>query len=950
MDPVELAALLVEMPKPAERRAWLAAHRPTDPPALVQAIKTYGDQFLLSDPARALNVAVISQDVANSLVDPLAQAWADWALGNAQIYGGDYDACLTRYGAAAAVFSARNMALEAARLRANMVFALTNLSRYAAALVLADATRADLEPYGPTRFLATLEQNTGIALRHLGRYREALAVYERARTIFADLDDPVKTAEMDVNRAKVLENLDDFVQAEALLVAARPIFAEHAQSLTLARLDLNLGTLLARQGRYQAALDAYAAARAGFAALQNEMEVAVVDFYRSSVYLALNLAREAYALATAAQPVLAVRQMRREMVLCREQQAAARCLQGALAEASELYQEAHAAWLALDASAEAARLVLAQAALLRAQGRPDDAIALLLPAMSLFEQERMVIRLAQAQIELGDCAYALARWDDANIAYHAARQGLAGAGILALNSRVHFGLGRLACEQGDWARGAELLGLAVDELERLQHTLLSDEFRRGFLDDKQEIFAAYVTALLHLGQLDRAVAVIDRAKSAVLLDFLAGVGGKPDAPLDASEQALWRRLQELNATWHWHFRQAGGPPDSEQPDRDESRLHVALQRVEQESLELWWTLQRRGTAQPSVPAPQPILAAIQQALPEDTVLLDYYATGSRLICGVIGGDTVEVIDAFPSSLAEVERSLTVLRMTLRSAGGIDPAYQSAVLEPATRAHLYWLYQTLLAPVAQRLAGCRRLIIAPYGPLHYAPFHALFDGERYALERWEMGYTPAASLVLRQGERAQPVRFDSPLSGGAVVLGNSAGGRLPFVVHEAQQVAAQLPASLLLVEEAATTAALREHAPGCSLLHLATHAVFRSDNPIFSHLHLADAPLRLLDLYRLRLHDPLVVLSACETGVGQARGGDWVGLCRGFLGAGAQALVASLWRVDDAATATFMATFYRNLAAGQAPATALRAAQLEMLAQRSHPYFWAPFVVVGATIG
>ena len=942
----ELAALLVQMPKPAERRAWLAAHRPADPAALVQAIKSYGDQFLFSDPARALNVAVIAQDVAGSLVDPLAQAWADWALGNAQIYSGEYGACLARYGAAAAVFSARALPLEAARLRANMVFALTNLGRYAEALTLADATRTELEPYGPTRFLATLEQNTGIALRHLGRYQEALAVYARAHTLFANLGDPVKTAEMDVNRAKVLENLDDFVQAEALLNAARPVFVEHGQALTLARLDLNLGTLLARQGRYQAALDNYADARAGFAALQNEMEVAVVDFYRASVYLALNLAREAHALATAALPVLAAHQMVREVTLCREQQAAARSIQGAFAEASELYREAHDAWLTLAAPTEAARLALAQAALLRVQGRPADAIALLLPALAIFAQERMVIRQAQAQIEVGDCAFALARWDDASIAYRAAGEHLEGAGILALNSRVHFGVGRLACQQGEWARGAVQLGRAVDALERLQHTLLPDEFQRSFLDDKQEVFAAYVLALLHLGELEKAVAVIDRAKSAVLLDFLAEASSSPPAQLDAAEQALWRRLQELSAAWHWHFGQTDDPAlDADQPDRDEGALRIVLQRVEQESLDLWWTLQRRGVVHP---AARPLhLAELQQALPEDAALLDYYAIDQRLLCCVIGRERVDVIDAFPAALAGVARSLTVLGMTLRSAGAMAPAYQSAVLEPATRAHLHWLYQTLLAPVAARLAGCRRLIIAPFGPLHYAPFHACFDGERYALERWEMSYTPAASLILRQSELAAAVRFDSPLSGRAVVLGNSAGGRLPFVVREAQQVAAQLPDALLLVEEAATTAAVRTHAPGCSLLHLAAHGVFRSDNPLFSHLHLADAPLRLLDLYGLRLHDPLVVLSACETGVGQARGGDWVGLCRGFMGAGARALVASLWRVDDAATAALMADFYHNLAAGQTPAAALRGAQLAMLAQRSHPYFWAPFVFVGA---
>lgn len=102
----------------------------------------------------------------------------------------------------------------------------------------------------------------------------------------------------------------------------------------------------------------------------------------------------------------------------------------------------------------------------------------------------------------------------------------------------------------------------------------------------------------------------------------------------------------------------------------------------------------------------------------------------------------------------------------------------------------------------------------------------------------------------------------------------------------------------------------------------------------------------MDIYDLRLDADLVVLSACETGVRQVHGGDLVGLCRGFLTAGARNLLVSLWRVDDAATAELMAAFYRGLAAGEGIAASLRAAQLAALARQPHPYFWAPFVVIG----
>jgi CHAT domain-containing protein len=178
------------------------------------------------------------------------------------------------------------------------------------------------------------------------------------------------------------------------------------------------------------------------------------------------------------------------------------------------------------------------------------------------------------------------------------------------------------------------------------------------------------------------------------------------------------------------------------------------------------------------------------------------------------------------------------------------------------------------------------------------------------------------------------------------MGYSDGGRLPYVEGEVEAVAACVPRPHLFTEDEATLSRLREQAGQCGLLHLAAHGVFRGDNPLFSFLQLADEPLRLLDVYGLKLRADLVTLSACETGMSQLKGGDLIGLCRGFFYAGASSLVVSLWRVDDEATAELMTSFYRGLVAGKATCAALREAQLEILSQYRHPYYWAPFVLVG----
>ncbi len=142
-----------------------------------------------------------------------------------------------------------------------------------------------------------------------------------------------------------------------------------------------------------------------------------------------------------------------------------------------------------------------------------------------------------------------------------------------------------------------------------------------------------------------------------------------------------------------------------------------------------------------------------------------------------------------------------------------------------------------------------------------------------------------------------------------------------------------------------------------VLHLATHGVFRPDNPLFSGLAFPDGWLSTLDIFQLQLPSSLITLSACETGRSVLAGGDeLIGLMRAFFSAGASSLLQSLWTVHDESTAAIMSHFYRNLQSGDTKAEALRNAQLSWLEQsragsehaRSHPYFWAPFMLVGAS--
>jgi CHAT domain-containing protein len=155
-----------------------------------------------------------------------------------------------------------------------------------------------------------------------------------------------------------------------------------------------------------------------------------------------------------------------------------------------------------------------------------------------------------------------------------------------------------------------------------------------------------------------------------------------------------------------------------------------------------------------------------------------------------------------------------------------------------------------------------------------------------------------------------------------------------------------PKSTVLLGHEATVAQVQSLFEHADVLHLACHGHFRPDNPLFSALRLADGWLTVQDMEAVRLRCRLVTLSACETGVSAiAPGDELLGLVRGFLSAGAQHLLVSLWTVDDAATTSLMQTFYRSFCAGAHPATALQTAQRALLAEYPHPFFWSPFVLL-----
>jgi len=288
-----------------------------------------------------------------------------------------------------------------------------------------------------------------------------------------------------------------------------------------------------------------------------------------------------------------------------------------------------------------------------------------------------------------------------------------------------------------------------------------------------------------------------------------------------------------------------------------------------------------------------------------------------------------------------------------------------------------LYDLLIGPMADLIAGAERLWIAPDGLLQMLPFSALSAPDGRALgERMAIACTPSLTLALSKVRDTVPGSSDA-LIVAAPATTRAPSGRaatsppegldtspalaamsmipLPGARAEGDAIAAVLGGSTLVVGADATRARFLQEAPRFAIIHIATHGYIDPDVPDFSGLLFAgdgDKPFTVLtagDIYGMDLGARLVTLSACQTALGKTVEGEGVlGLARAFLYAGAEVVVCSLWPVSDESTARLMESFYRSVWVGKAtPEVALQRAQAAVAADPafSAPYYWAGFVVV-----
>jgi CHAT domain-containing protein len=574
------------------------------------------------------------------------------------------------------------------------------------------------------------------------------------------------------------------------------------------------------------------------------------------------------------------------------------------------------------------------------QGDLDTSRRAALTAASCFEAEQQQVNYANAVLLLGQALVATGDLAGAASAGATALGIARRSNVPALRYTAHLLLGRVAEAQGALTSAARRYRAAASTVERVQRGL-TITLRPGFLEDKGEALQALLGLQLRGGAAARAFETLERAKSQVLLNYLANREQLRWSADDPHSQALIDELSRLREEHQWLYRLAheqsaitDGAPGTLAPEQAQAELAAREQRMRAITERLYLDSGERS-AVASVSAPS--LQDVQRGLADDTLLIEYYNDGASLWAFVVDRQTacVERLSATP---AAVEQLLAQLRLNLGA------ALKSGPRTPITRGLaglaqgiLGRLYDALLRPLEARMQGRCRLVLVPYGSLHYLPLHLLHTGAAYLIERHEVVILPAAGLATRRAP-ARP--------GGALVLAHSWDGRLPQTEEEARVVQG-LFGGHVYHNRAARRTALRR-AP-TQILHIAAHGEHRLDQPELSYIQLGDGQLYTDDLLQQDLSYELVTLSACETGRASVAAGDeLIGLGRGVLYAGAGALVVSLWRVADATTAGLMEHMYRRLSAGDSKAAALRGAQRAALQAEPqlHPAYWGAFQLVG----
>lgn len=907
---------------------------------VIKHLKQEADRYWYIDPHRSLELAEQIIAIGERRADARQIALGLMARGDALKFLGCMEEAWAALEQAGNTFRAAGDEVGWARTRIGRLYLGAKLNRVADTLADGERAQSIFIRYGEGDLLVRLNMALAVVYGALGDEHQALRLFRSALSNAEMLDTIGKQylGILHMNIGVAHEILGDFSQALTYYERALSICIARNEARNIALIELNIAYIAQAQGHYRHSLDLL------HGILERSIEQFPMEYLavkRDMIECYLHLNRYADARNLAQEVVAGYRGCGAVYETARSllHLATAEAESGKYLVAQTALEEAQQIFTSLGATSWLATTRLKRGRIALKQGDAMAAFQEAVASAVSFDSGGQQVNYATAILMQGQALFALQDFSAAVAAGVTALHIAQRYKVSSLRYTAHLLLGQIAEARHETTRAIRRYQAAAATIERVQRGL-TITLRPGFLEDKGEASRALIALHLQSGQAGNAFETLERAKSQVLLGYLANREHLRWATNNTRSQMLIEELNHLRAEHQWFYRLAHDPPrSSDRPSAvsvEQALAEVAVRERRMRAITEQLYL-HSDNGQPASRVPRTSLTDLQRTLNKDTLLIEFYNDGARWWAFLLDEQTIEV-RSLPMAIDMLNQLLAQLQTNVAAALAIEPQAPAAHrLTHLARRILQRLYGLLIEPLGLDQRHRQRLVIVPYGALHYLPFHLLYDGSTYLIEKHEVVILPAAGLATRPGPRRKP---------GALILAHSWEGRLPHTLAEAQMVQ-RLFGGTLCVDETADRAALQ--AIPTQILHIAAHGQHRLDQPDLSYLHLADGQLYADDLLQQDLSYELVTLSACETGRANVAASDeLIGLGRGFLYAGAGALLVSLWRVTDDSTLHFMERMYGTLRTGASKAAALCEAQRSILAENReiHPAFWGAFQLIG----
>ncbi len=517
-------------------------------------------------------------------------------------------------------------------------------------------------------------------------------------------------------------------------------------------------------------------------------------------------------------------------------------------------------------------------------------------------------------------------------------------------------IGRLLEQDlGAYEDACEYFKKAVSVIEKTRATFKKESYRISYASIEAEPYELIINNLLYQGRTGEALEYVERSKSRALVDLLCTKLHKHTNPNNPEklEQALrlLNEIEEIQTTLeNIASREMPSSSDSSRSDNLIDSLIRNLRIKEDQFQSCSAELTISDPAISSLLKVQPFsINDIQGQLDEHTLFLELFQANDQLhLLALSGTGPPRAVKIPVLTLQEAWQTVQALMVSFKQKTGLDVRSHDFIRH--IRKPLSQLYDLLILPFKREIATSERLIFSPHLFWHYLPFHALYDKEHknYLCDQIEISFTPSASILslCKSKERTEREK--------ALILCHD-NGDLPHVFREGELLAGAFYPHADLAQKDIASLSILKQAHRFDVVHFACHGRYVPDQPFLSGISIPPHPdskrqSYLLDFFDHDLDCSLVTLSACESGLTSYTNGDeLIGMGRTIFAAGAAAIMVSLWEVADSSTCYFMENFYWHY--GKNKKTKTKALQLAMQAVKSvdkwaHPYFWAPFIIMG----